>query len=169
MRYTSHISHLTLHKTDGTLAYRFYNHVLVVGNPTSTTDVIDATDLLKPYSGSSNLEEAGLGVLFWEAPPISDAANLTDAGWYEVLTGAVTIGGKTYYKNQVFYYDGSATKNFSTGASVAAVPWWARYGDEVRRNHGDAEYFRVIHLEWGDEAEWTGSKAVSKQQFGSTR
>jgi uncharacterized cupin superfamily protein len=174
MRYISKYGRLILQKTDGTIAYRFNNHTLIVGDPTMGTgseNAIDYSGLIELFpSASTAAEKAGLNTLFWEAPVVTHAANLQDGEHYEVLTGSVLYNGVRYVPGEVFRFTTGGSVAFESGTQVALIPVAAlEWYDSTVRNHAAKEYFKYLQLEWGDEAYWDGNRARAGLGFSDIR
>jgi hypothetical protein len=174
MRYISKYGRLILQKTDGTIAYRFSNHTLIVGDPTTGTgsgNAIDYSGLIELFpSASTAAEKAGLNTLFWEAPVVTNAAGLQDGEHYEVLTGSVLYNGVRYVRGEVFRFTTGGSVAFEPGTQVALIPAAAlEWYDSTVRNHAAKEYFKYLQLEWGDEAYWDGNRARAGLGFSDIR
>jgi hypothetical protein len=174
MRYISKYGRLILQKTDGTIAYRFNNHTLIVGDPTTGTgsgNAIDYSGLVQLFpSAGTAAEKAGLNTLFWEAPVVTNAADLEDGEHYEVLTGSVLYNGVRYVPGEVFKFATGGSVAFDSGTQVALVPVAAlEWYDSTVRNHAAKEYFQYLQLEWGDEAYWDGNRARAGLGFSDIR
>jgi hypothetical protein len=174
MRYIAKYGRLILQKTDGTIAYRFNNHTLIVGNPTTGTgsgNAIDYSGLIELFpSAGTAAEKAGLNTLFWEAPVVTNAADLQDGEHYEVLTGSVLYNGVRYVPGEVFQFATGGSVAFDPGTQVALIPVAAlEWYDSTVRNHAAKEYFKYLQLEWGDEAYWDGNRARAGLGFSDIR
>ncbi len=174
MRYISKYGRLILQKTDGTIAYRFNNHTLIVGDPTTGTgsgNAIDYSGLIELFpSASTAAEKAGLNTLFWEAPVVTNAADLQDGEHYEVLSGSVLYNGTRYVPGEVFRFATGGSVAFEAGTQVARIPVEAlEWYDSTVRNHAAKEYFKYLQLEWGDEAYWDGNRARAGLGFSDIR
>jgi hypothetical protein len=174
MRYISKYGRLILQKTDGTIAYRFNNHTLIVGDPTTGTgsgNAIDYSGLVELFpSAGTAAEKAGLNTLFWEAPVVTNAADLQDGEHYEVLTGSVLYNGVRYVPGEVFRFATGGSVAFDSGTQVALIPVAAlEWYDSTVRNHAAKEYFKYLQLEWGDEAYWDGNRARAGLGFSDIR
>jgi hypothetical protein len=174
MRYIAKYGRLILQQTDGTIAYRFNNHTLIVGDPTTGTgsgNAIDYSGLVELFPSAATAEEkAGLNTLFWEAPVVTDAADLEDGEHYEVLTGSVLYNGVRYVPGEVFRFTTGGSVAFEPGTQVALIPVAAlEWYDSTVRNHAAKEYFKYLQLEWGDEAYWDGNRARAGLGFSDIR
>lgn len=138
MRYRSVANSLGIYREDGKIKrdpttqdpYRFFNGVLNVGTLTSTGSGNEIDPQLSATDGSSAMEiypsagtdlgKIGLDVLFIEAPPIAVPNTPTAGVAYEVISGSITYGGKTYQTGDVFYGVSGATA-LATGSTSASV------------------------------------------------
>jgi hypothetical protein len=185
MRYISHIHELALITKPANVTpalddpnpvakYRFYAGELIVGDPTTNSgagNAIDATDLYVLYpSGSNDLEKAGLGKIFFEAPYIAaSSATLTAGKAYIVLKGQVTWNGGTYGEGEFFRVntgDPTSVTEDVPGSIIALDISNFDIGTEPHRyfEHKIIQaWYKVNNLVHGDEAEWDASRWATRQ------
>lgn len=162
MRYTSAAPRLDIVSTNGSVLHRFYNNVLVIGDPTLGTagNVIPAnTGLTDPNldymivvpGGATDLDKIGRNVTFWETPVLTNAATLVAGSWYQVLSATITYMTVVYYPGQFFQ---CVTGNLSfTGSGTICLDIPHEYKKEKEHNQR-SQSFAIDHLAVGDESSW---------------
>lgn len=137
MNYVSDQALLTLSRKNGTIAYKFKQHRLVVGDPATGVGIgntIDfstqSNDLLTierfdawSGGGASDAEACGQNHIFYEAPYINDPNSLQDGYKYIVMIGHVTINGTLKRPNTTFEYATGDVVEFEAGTIVHYWPF----------------------------------------------
>lgn len=168
MRYSSTIHNLRLYRQDGNAAgtdtvnlwptLAFHNGVLDLGSGNVIVPNLAAINgsalmVINP-SGGTDLEKVGLNKFYWEAPEVSGAGATPLADWvYTVIRGTVVFDGKTYTSGDMFVGDGTNTTATTDGAVIAKYAPLA-YATATCCG-GEAAAFKLVHLERGDEGEWS--------------
>ncbi len=179
MRYISQYQRLDLIAIDGTILHRFKNGVLQIGDPTLNTagNVIPVTFVaskdslnytnLYPALGT-DIQRAGLGNIFWEAPPLTNAATLTVNAYYKVLTGSVTYKTVVYKAGDVFQCVTGTTAFTGSGTIALDVPH--EYKTSIETNFR-SQNFVDDHLAIGDESSWDEQNwgAIQDTNLGAIR
>ncbi len=174
MRYISHYKRLVLiskeqnvsppiNDTNPVGLYQFYNGELIVGDPTATGagNEIDGSKLMVLFpNGANDLEKAGLGKIFFEAPPL-DPTTVTTAGKYRVLSGDVVLDGKTYHEGSVITVTGTPSWTGTPATSRIALdisnfPVIGTEPYEYFIPEIISAWYKTVNLIYGDEAEWRG-------------
>lgn len=162
MRYISKYTDMRLYKENGAIAYEWDNGVFTIGDPTTNatpgTDAIDpnlaATDgtalqTLYPAAGTA-IGKVGLGQIFFEAPPLTNATALSANTYYEVVEGTVTYEGASLARGTRFKTTATTAFTGSGKVALALAPEHFQL-DELNER---AESFRKNNLAYGDEATW---------------
>lgn len=173
MRYISPFARLKLYNQKGDLAYSFEQHELIVGDPTSTADVIDATTKtpenetlmrvkqpINPGGPNELLEKCGLGYLvpdptkwgnFYESPYVSEVSALTYDSYWMVHAGTVEVDNKVYYPGQIFKL--LANSVISNTPSLILSQWF--YPGQIKEE-ASVDYA----AEYKRNALWKGDESV---------
>lgn len=175
MRYISPFARLKLYRKNGDLAYSFEQHELVIGLPTSTSDVIvplqspDTLSLMTVYdtplsgSGDPNLELCGLGYLNWvnsgwrnfyESPWTQSVNAVTLDTYWLVNAGVVNYNNKDYYPGDVIKLASGDSLSLSGSTYVSQ---WFFPGMITEEGIDRSAVFRMKNLYVGDESPnyWT--------------
>jgi len=183
MRYISVYDRLKLYDYNGDLKYSFHNKELIIGLPTDTSAVIDASTqtpfektLMRVYPTSlttgSNalLEQCGLGYLdspsnyrlFFEAPYLTEATP-TQPTRYRVEKGTVTYNNKTYKAGEIIEAASGTTVTANQNSYFAL--WLPSALDRIEcgGSWSPTEQFKINNLLTGNESSeyWTYSLGFS--------